>query len=68
MGFPRQESWSGDAILFARGSSRPRDQTYVFGTGRRILTTSGIFPEPPGKPTDLPQEKSIRLLTKKTLD
>ena len=27
--FPRQESWSGGAISFSRGSSRPRDQTFL---------------------------------------
>ena len=29
MGFSRQEYWSGFAIAFYRGSSRPRDQTRV---------------------------------------
>ena len=29
MGFSRQEYWSGGAISFSRGSSRPRDRTQV---------------------------------------
>ena len=29
MEFPRQEHWSGVAISYSRGSSQPRDQTWV---------------------------------------
>ena len=29
MGFPRQEYWSGLHFSFSRGSSQPRDQTFI---------------------------------------
>ena len=35
MGFSRQEYWSGFAISFSRGSSRPRDRTRVSHIGGR---------------------------------
>ena len=39
MGFPRWEYWGGGGLPFplSRGSSWPRDQTWVFCIGRQIL-------------------------------
>ena len=37
MGFSRQEYWSGFAISSSRGSSWPRDQSYIFYIGRWVL-------------------------------
>ena len=37
MGFSRQEYWSGFAISSSRGSSWPRDRSYVFYIGRWVL-------------------------------
>ena len=45
MGFPRQEYWSGLPFPSPRGSSQPRDQTWVSHIAGRFFTT-----EPPGKP------------------
>ena len=38
MGFSRQEYWSGVAMSFSRGSSRPRDRTQVSCTAGRLFT------------------------------
>ena len=47
MGFSRQEYWMGFPVL-CRGSSWPRDRTWVFCGS---CTASGFFTsEPPGKP------------------
>ena len=43
MGISRQEYWSGFAIVYSRGSSRPRGQTCIFCTGRRILYPQGSW-------------------------
>ena len=41
MGFSRQEYWSGVAMSFSRGSSRPRDRTQVLCiAGRRFYPLS----------------------------
>ena len=34
MGFPKQEYWSGSPVSFSRGSSQPRDRTWVSCIGR----------------------------------
>ena len=47
MGFPRQEYWNGLPFSSpSRGSSRPRDWTWVSCIASRFFT-----PEPPGKPS-----------------
>ena len=45
MGLSRQECWSGLPFPSPRGSSQPRDQTWVSCIAGRFFTT-----EPPGKP------------------
>ena len=45
MEFSRQEYWSGVAVSFSRGSSRPRDQTHVSYFAGRFFTTEML-----GKP------------------
>ena len=37
MPFPRQEYWSGLPFSFSRGSSQPRDKTWISCTGRQFL-------------------------------
>ena len=38
MEFPRQELWNGVAISYSRGSSQPRDQTWVSWIADRFFT------------------------------
>ena len=45
MGFSRQECWSRIAISFSRGSSRPRNRTWV-----SRIAADALLSEPPGKP------------------
>ena len=47
MGFSMQEYWSGVAMSFSRGSSQPRDRTWVFrilGQTLYPLSHQGIVP------------------------
>ena len=44
MGFPRQEYWSGLPFPFSRGSSQPRDWTWIF-----FIAGDSLPSEPPGK-------------------
>ena len=43
MGFPRQEYWSGEAISSSRGSSWPRDRTWVSCIAGRFFTILGLL-------------------------
>ena len=45
IGFSRQEYWNEHPFLFSKGSSQPRDQTWVSCISGRFLP-----PEPPEKP------------------
>ena len=46
VGFPRQEYWSGLTFPFSRGSSCPREQTWVSHVAGRL---DSLLSEPPGK-------------------
>ena len=59
LGISQARTPEGVAISFSRGSSRPRDQTYISCVAGRF------FPEPLGKPQDQEEDDPVQTITRR---